>query len=71
MAKHTLDFVKAVLNLVGDGQPYYGPSPVEDLFTVLAANSLKETYCPYCEAKWYGHCVHAVYTFTGPVHMER
>ena len=67
-----LDFAKAVLNLVGDGMPYYGPSPLEaPLREILTANSLKEAFCPACDAKWDLHCDHVIYTFTGPVFMER
>jgi len=68
----TLDFAKAVLNLVGGGMPHYGPSPIEPyLRDILEANSLKQPVCPHCHKLWDADCSHVIHTFTGPVFMER
>lgn len=44
-----------------------------DISTVLAAaDSMKwPPLCPHCDAMWDAHCEHVIYTFTGPVYMER
>ena len=41
---------------------------------ILEANSLKGLYipnCPLCLEPWDATCPHVIYTFTGPVYMER
>jgi len=70
-----LDFAKAILNSVGGGLPYYGPSPLEaPLREILTKNSIKVPWsseCPHCDQPWEAGCAHVIYSFVGPVFMER
>ncbi len=70
-----LKMVIGIFNAIGGESIRYGPGPVQsNLHRILEMNSLEVLWpleCPCCDHSWDDNCPHVIYTFTGPVYMER